>query len=94
MAFWFTGVGLFMVELKAGVDYVQEHLTGLTLNFLDVLPAFSLATWRIVERVFWHYGQLESAFRTMPFVTLPFMLLAMAAIMKRHGYERQVRSNQ
>jgi len=81
-AFWFAGVGLFMVELNAGLDYVQARLAALVPDFLGCLPAFGLAAWRVAESAFWKCGQLEAAFRLMPFVTLPFVLVLLALSMK------------
>jgi hypothetical protein len=81
-AFWFTGVVLFVMELNAGRDYLQARLSSLPHNSLGFLPALGLAAWKVVEATFWHYGQLEASFRIMPLVTLPFLLLGLALVLK------------
>jgi hypothetical protein len=87
---WFTGVTLFVVELSAGLDYVQARLAALAPNFLGCVPAWSLAAWRLAEGAFWNCSQLEVAFRLIPFVTLPFLLVGLALAMRnRAGFGRQ-----
>jgi len=81
-AFWFTGVAMFMVEWNAGLDYVQARLAALAPNFLGCLPGAGLAAWRMAEGAFWNCGQLEAVFRTMPLVTLPFVLVLLGLAMK------------
>jgi len=82
-AFWFSGIALFMVELGAGLHYVHAQFAAIAPNFLGDLPVASLAAWRIVESAFWNCGQLEATFRTIPFATLPFLLLGVALSMKQ-----------
>ena len=75
---WLTGVALFVVELGAGLDYVQAQLASLMPSFLGFLPALGIATWKVIETTFWNYAQLEKAFRIVPFVTLPFFMVGLA----------------
>jgi hypothetical protein len=82
-AFWLAGVTLFVVELGAGLDYVHAQLAAIAPNFLGDLPVASLAAWKIVETAFWNCSQLEAAFRTIPFATVPFLLLGIALSMKQ-----------
>jgi hypothetical protein len=89
-AFWFTGVTLFVMELNAVLNYVEARFADLAPNFLEGLPAWGLAAWKLVESTFWNYGQLEATFRVAPFVTLPFALLGLALAMKVSvGFRRQ-----
>lgn len=81
-AFWIAGVLLFMMELSAGLDYVEARLENLAPNFLDTVPAWGLAAWKLAEAMFWHSGQLEAGFRIVPLVTLPFALIGLAVAMK------------
>lgn len=93
-AFWFAGIALFMVELGAGLDYVQAQLAALAPNFLGDLPVASLAAWKVAESAFWNCGQLEATFRTIPFATLPFLLLGVALSMKQKmAFSRQRSAN-
>ncbi|HEY4979762.1 MAG TPA: hypothetical protein VII25_11395 [Candidatus Acidoferrum sp.] len=81
-AFCFTGVVLFVMELNVGLDYLQARLSSLPHNSLGFLPALGLAAWKVVEATFWHYGQLEASFLIMPLVTLPFLMLGLALVLK------------
>jgi hypothetical protein len=82
-AFWFAGVAMFVVELGAGLDYVQAQLAAIVPSFLGNVPVLALAGWQIIENAFWNFGQLEATLRIMPFVTLPFVLLGLAVSMKQ-----------
>ena len=82
-ALWFSGIALFVMELNAGLDYVQARVSEQMQNSLGVFPALGLAAWKVVAATFWHYGQLEAGFRILPLVTLPFLLLGLALLMKR-----------
>lgn len=89
-AFWFTGVALFVMELSLALDYVEARFADLAPNFLGTLPAWGLATWKLAESTFWHYGLLEAAFRVAPFVTLPFALIGLAVAMRSSmGLQKQ-----
>jgi hypothetical protein len=93
--FWFAGVALFVVELGAGLDYVHAQLAAMAPNFLGDLPVASLAVWKIAESAFWNCGQLEATFRTIPFATLPFLLLAVVLCMKQKvAFSRERGANQ
>jgi hypothetical protein len=94
-AFWFAGIALFMMELGAGLDYVHAQFAAIAPNFLGDLPVASLAAWKIVESAFWNCGQLEATFRTIPFATLPFLLLGVALSMKQKtSFSRERGANQ
>jgi hypothetical protein len=89
--FWFAGIALFVVELGVGLDYVHAQLAALAPNFLGEVPVASLAVWKLAESAIWNCGQLEATFRTIPFATLPFLLLGIAFSMKQNmafGRER------
>jgi hypothetical protein len=89
-AFWFAGVAMFVVELGAGLDYVQAQLAAIVPSFLGNVPVLAFAGWNIAESVFWNRQHLEAMLRIMPFATLPFVLLALAFSMKqRAGFARQ-----
>ena len=89
-AFWFAGVVLFMMELGAGLNYVELRLTNFVPNFLDAVPALGLAAWKITESAFWNYGQIEATFRVLSLVAMPFALMGLAMMMKGStGFRRQ-----
>ena len=74
----FTGVALFVMELGAGLDYVQARLANLLPGYMGVAPAVGVAAWKVAEAAFWNYAQLERTFRIVPFVALPFLLVGWA----------------
>jgi hypothetical protein len=74
-AFWVVGIGLLVVEMSAGMDYVQASLKQQMVDFLDLIPATGVLVLNFAQKVFWNYGSLECALRVMPLVALPFVLL-------------------
>ena len=77
-AFLLAGVVLFVMELNAGLNYVESRLANLAPNFLDTVPAWGLAAFKLIESAFWSFGQLESIFQIAPLVALPFAMLGLA----------------
>jgi hypothetical protein len=74
-ALWVGGIGLLVVEMSAGMDYVQASLKQQMVDFLDWFPALGVLALNFAQKAFWTYGNVESALRVMPVVTLPFVLL-------------------
>jgi hypothetical protein len=94
-AIWFAGVAMFVVELGAGLDYVQAQLAAIVPSILGNLPVLAFAGWNIAESVFWNRQQLEAMLRIMPFATLPFVMLALAFSMRqRTSFARQQTARQ
>jgi hypothetical protein len=81
-AIWLSGVALFVVELTEGLNYLQARLASLAPNFLGFVPATAVATWKLAENAFWNYGQLVRTFQIVPFVTLPFLLVGLALVLR------------
>jgi hypothetical protein len=81
--FWVAGIGLLVVEMSAGMDYVQASLKQQMVELLGWFPAMGLLTLKFAEQAFWNYGSLESALRTMPLVALPFVLLGVGVALGR-----------
>ena len=74
-ALWVGGIGLLVVEMSAGMDYVQASLKQELVDFLDLIPAMGVMALNFAQKVFWNIGSVESALRLMPVVALPFALL-------------------
>jgi hypothetical protein len=72
---WVGGIGLLVVEMSAGMDYVQASLKREMVDFLDWIPAMGVTALNFAQRAFWSIGNVESAVRVMPMVALPFVLL-------------------
>jgi uncharacterized membrane protein len=80
---WFSGVVLFVMELNAGLVYVQERVSTAAHSSLGFFPALVMALLKFLNTALWHYGQLEAGFRILPLATLPFLLLGLAIWMGR-----------
>jgi len=86
---WFSGVVLFVMELNAGLVYVQERVSTVAHSSLGFFPALALASLKFLNTALWHYGQLEASFRILPLATLPFLLLGLAVWMGRKASWRR-----
>jgi hypothetical protein len=74
-ALWVGGIGLLVVEMRAGMDYLQASLRQQMVDFLDWIPAMGVMALDFAQKVFWSFGSVESALAVMPMVTLPLVLL-------------------
>jgi hypothetical protein len=91
---WFAGVALFVVEMGAGLDYVQARVASWAPTFLGFLPAAGLTAWKILESAFWNYAQLVRTFQIVPFITLPFLLVGLALWMRyKMVFQNQISGN-
>lgn len=92
-AFWFTGVALFVMELGVALDYVQARVSALTQSAFGFFPAMGFAAWNAVESAFWNFGHLEAAFRVIPFIVIPFLLVGLGLSMKeKFVWQREQRT--
>jgi hypothetical protein len=74
-ALWVGGIGLLVVEMSAGFDYVQASLRQQMVDFLDWVPAMGVMALNFAQKAFWSCGSVASALWVMPMLTLPFVLL-------------------
>ena len=86
-SFWITGVSLFLVEMSAGVDYVEASIAKQEVHGVDWLTALGLMILKIVDQTFWHLAKLEPIFRTLPLAALPFVLMAVGLALSRRATE-------
>jgi hypothetical protein len=77
------GIGLLVVEMSAGMDYVQASLKQDMVDFLDLVPALGVMVLNFAQKAFWSYGSVECALRVMPLVTLPFVLVGVGVALSR-----------
>jgi hypothetical protein len=75
LALLIGGIGLLVVEMSAGMDYVQASLKQEMVDFLDWIPALGVMVLNFAQKAFWSYGNVEGLLRVMPLVTLPFVLV-------------------
>ena len=74
-ALWVGGIGLLVVEMSAGMDYVQASLRQQMVDFLDWIPAMGVMALNFAQQAFWNFETVENALRVMPRATMPFVLL-------------------
>ena len=75
LALLIGGIGLLVVEMRAGMDYVQASLKQEMVDFLDCVPAMGLTMLSVAQKAFWSCASVEGTLRVMPLVTLPFVLV-------------------
>lgn len=86
-SFWITGISLFLVEMSAGVDYVEASIAKQEVHGVDWLTSLGLMILKIVEQTVWHLGKLDHISRTLSLAALPFVLMAIGVAMSRRGTE-------
>jgi hypothetical protein len=77
------GIGLLVVEMSAGMDYVQASLKQEMVDFLDCIPALGVMVLNFAQKAFWSCGSVQSVLRVMPMVTLPFVLVGVGLALGR-----------
>ena len=94
-AFWAAGVALLLVELNAGMEYVEAGLRQNMANVLGWMPAAGVVTLKAVEQSIWHWGTLEPVLRAVPIAALGLLLVALGLRMNKHtGSARGQRAKQ
>jgi hypothetical protein len=83
-AFWAAGVVLLLIELNAGMGYVEAGLQQNMGNVLGLIPAAGMITLKIVEQSIWHWGTLEVVLLAVPVGALGLLLVALGLAMNKH----------
>jgi hypothetical protein len=83
LALLIGGIGLLVVEMSAGMDYVQASLKQEMVDFLDCVPAMGVTVLSVAQQAFWSCGSVEGTLRVMPLVTLPFVLLGVGLALRK-----------
>jgi hypothetical protein len=82
-AFWASGVALLLVEMNAGMKYLE---TGLRQNMGDLLgwaPAMGMITLKVAEQSLWHWGTLAPVLGAVPVAVLGLLLVGFGLAMNR-----------
>lgn len=94
-AFWAAGVSLLLVEVRAGVEYVEAGLEQNLSGLLGTLPAMGMITLNVAEHSIWHWGSLQVVMQALPMAAMGFLLvLAGLAVNRNSGISRWQRSKQ
>ena len=81
--FWAAGVGLLLVELKAGMEYVEAGLQQHMAGMLGCLPAMGVITLNVAENSMWHWDALELALQSVPMVATGLLLVLASVLLNR-----------
>ncbi|HTZ31604.1 MAG TPA: hypothetical protein VMH31_04055 [Methylomirabilota bacterium] len=82
-AFWAAGVSLLLVEVKAGMEYVETGLQQNLSGILGDLPAVGMITLNMAEHSLWHWGSLQMAMQAVPMVATGLLLVTVALMLRR-----------
>jgi hypothetical protein len=83
-AFWAAGVALLLVEMNAGMKYLE---TGLRQNMGDLLgwaPAMGMITLKVAEQSLWHWRMLAPVLGAVPVAVLGLLLVGFGLGVNRH----------
>ena len=75
-SFWAAGLGLLLVELRAGMEYFQSGLQHNMSGLLGWAPALGMITLKVAEQSVWHWGTLALLLRAVPLGALGLLLVA------------------
>jgi len=80
---WAAGVTLLLVELRAGMEYVETGLQQNLSGLLGNLPAMGMITLNVAEHSMWHWGSLQCLLQTVPLVAIGFLLVLAGLKLRR-----------
>src|SRR6516165_8911802 len=82
-AFWAAGACLLLVELKAGMEYVETGLAQNMAGMLGCVPAMGMITLNVAENSMWHWSALELALQSVPMVATGLLLVLASVLLNR-----------
>jgi len=85
-AFWAAGVSLLLVELQAGMEYLEAGLERNMSGMLGCLPAMGMITLNFAEHSVWHWSAMQGALQSVPLVALGLLLVFASVMLSRHGH--------
>lgn len=75
---WAVGIGLLLVELNTGMEYLESGLGQNVGNLLGWLPAMGLITLKVAVQAVWHWGTLALWLRTVPLTAIGLILVGIS----------------
>ena len=84
-AFWAAGVSLLLVEVQAGMEYLDAGLQQNLAGLLGELPAMGMMTLTVAEHSLWRWGSLQLALQAVPMVATGLLLVAVAVMLNRRS---------
>jgi hypothetical protein len=80
---WAVGIGLLLVEVSAGMEYLEAGLRQNVGNLLGWLPAMGLITLKVAEQAVWHWGTLAVALRAVPLTAMGLILVGISLSLRK-----------
>jgi hypothetical protein len=80
---WAAGIALLLVEVNAGMEYLEAGVRQSVGNVLGWLPAMGVITLRMAEQAVWHWGTLELVLRAVPLAAMGLILVAISVSMQK-----------
>jgi hypothetical protein len=84
-SFWAAGVALLLVELNAGMEYLEAGLQQNMGNVLGWAPALGMITLKVAEQSIWHWGTLGPAFTAVAVAALGLLLVAIGMVVNKQS---------
>lgn len=84
-AFWAAGVSLLLVELQAGMEYLEAGLEQNMAGMLGCLPAMGMITLNVAEHSMWHWSAVQVALQCVPMVAMGLLLVFASVMLNRQG---------
>lgn len=86
-AFWTAGILVFLVELNAGVDYVQAGFNSQIGGDLGWLPTIGMIALKITDSAFWNGGAVHLVTHFVSLLLVPVLMLGLWVAAARSGVE-------
>jgi hypothetical protein len=75
---WAAGIALLLVEVNAGMEYLETGLRQNVGNLMGWLPAMGMITLKVVEQAVWHWGTLAVVLRAVPLAAMGLILVGIS----------------
>jgi hypothetical protein len=80
---WAAGIGLLLVEMNAGMEYLEAGLRQNVGNLLGWLPAMGVITLKVAEQAMWHWGTLAVVLRAVPLAAMGLILMGISVSLQK-----------
>ena len=80
-AFWAAGVSLLLVQLNAGMEYLEAGLRQNLSGLLGDLPAVGMMTLDMAEHTAWHWDNVQLAVQAVPMVATGLLLVTASVLL-------------
>jgi hypothetical protein len=80
---WAAGIGLLLVEMNAGMDYLEAGLRQNVGNVLGWLPAMGVITLKLAGQAVWHWGTLAVVLRAVPLAAMGLLLIGFSVSLQK-----------